>query len=173
VGKGKIEPQGAEPVMKVDERYNRFTLDLVPHDQEESVQVPLISQSSWENIVVKEDSGSPEGKYEKMRTIFEEEKSRIKEEVNKAPKRIGEDLDEISGSGEEDAVTGGMIVAESASQKAKGKRNKKKQKSKTTVTKEVETPAPAGMDLSEVERRFKEINEIGNGLRKGDMEGLS
>ena len=155
------------------ERYNRFALELVPHDQEESIQVPLISQSSLGNIVVREDSGSLEEKYGRMRTIFEEEESRIKEEVDKTPKRIGEDLEEISCSEEEDAITGGMIVAVSASQKAKKKRNKKKRKSKTTEEEELETPAPAGMDLDEVEKRFRELKEIGNGLRKGDMEELS
>jgi len=106
VGIGRAEPQVAEPVVEVDERYNRFALDLVPHDQEESIQVPLISQSSLGNIVVREDSGSLEGKYEKIRTIFDEEKCRIMKEVDKSPKRIGEDLEEISGSGEKDTVTG-------------------------------------------------------------------
>jgi len=153
-GLGKVEPQVAEPVMEVDERYNRFALDLVPHDQEESIQVPLISQPSLSNVVVREDSGSPEGKYERMRTVFEEEQSRIKEEVEKAPKRIGEDLEEVSGSGEEDAVTGGMIVTVSSSQKAKKKRNKKKRKSKTSEEKNEE-----GYGLSEMKEELKLMNE--------------
>jgi len=72
VGKGRVEPQVVEPVVEVDGRYNRFALDLVPDDQEESIQVPLILQSSLGNVVGKADSGSPEGKYEKIWTIFEE-----------------------------------------------------------------------------------------------------
>ena len=37
VGKRRVEPQVAEPGMEVDEGYNRFALDLVPHDEEESI----------------------------------------------------------------------------------------------------------------------------------------
>jgi len=107
------------------------------------------------------------------RGILAEGQSWINEEVDKTPKRIGEDMDEISCSGEEDAVMEGMIVMVDALQKAKKKRNKKKQKSKTTVEKEVETPAPAGMNLEKVERRINELKEIGNGLVKGDREGLN
>jgi len=173
IGLDKVEPQVAEPGMEVDRRYNRFALDLVPHDQEESIQVPLISQSSLGDIVVKEDSGSPEGKYERMVTAFEEEQSRIKEEVEKAPKRIGEELEEVSCSAEEDAVTGGVIVTVNSSQKAKKKRNKKKRKSKTSEEKEAVTPKPAGRSLDEIEKRFVELEEYKNNLKKGDEEGVN
>jgi len=168
VGRGMVEPQVAEPVMEVDERYKRFALDLVPHDQEESIQVPLISQPSLGNIVVREDSGSPEGKYERMRTVFEEEQSRIKEKVEKAPKRIGEDLEEVSGSGEEDAVTGGMIVTVTSSQKAKKKRNKKKQKSKTSKEKNGEGFGPS--EMKEEIKLIKERREGNNLIMKDKMD---
>jgi len=169
----RVQPQVAEPAMEVDGRYNRFALDLVPHYQEESTQVPLISQSSLRGFVVRDDSGSPEGKHKRLKAIFEEEKSRIRKEVDKSPKRIGEDIDEISGSDVENAVTGDIIVTVGDSQKAKRKRNKKKQQSKTTVMKEVETPAPTGMDLGEIRRRYEELMEIKNGLKKEDEGGLN
>ena len=63
IGGGRVEPEVAEPAMEVDQRYTRVTIDLVPRDQDESIQVPLISQPSLGNVVVREDSGSPEGKY--------------------------------------------------------------------------------------------------------------
>ena len=172
IGLGRIEPQVAEPGMEVDERYNRFALDLVPHDREEPIQVPLISQPGLGNIVVREDSGCPEGKDGRMRTVFEEEQSRIKEVVETAPKRIGEDLDEVSYSGKEDTVTGGVIVTVNSSQKAKKKRNKKNRKSKTSEEKEVMTPEQAGMSLTEIEKRFEELREIRKELKERDKEGF-
>jgi len=131
----RVEPQVAEPRMEVDERYNRFALDLVPHDQEEPIQVPLISQEEDGNVVMRDDSGSPEGKWERMKTIFEEEKSRIKKEATK--KIVAEEMDiKNCSSGDEDAIIGGIIVAGGNSQKNKKKRNKKKRKSKAAKEEE-------------------------------------
>jgi len=136
IGAGRVEPQVAEPGMELDKRYNRFALDLGPRDQEESFQVPLISQEEDRDIVVRKDSGSPEGWWGRMKTVFEEEKSRIQEEVDKTPNKIRVEEIKIGSSGDEDAIIVGVIVAGGNSQKAKKKRNKKKRKSKTAKEEE-------------------------------------
>ena len=154
IGLSKVEPQVAEPGMEVEGRYNRFALDLVPRDWEEKIWVPMITPGEFGDMVVRQDSGSPEGKWERMKSILDEERSRIQEVVDKAPKRIGEDLDEISCSGNEGPVARGVVVAESASPKAKRKKNKKKRKSTNIVEKEKE-----GYGLSEMRKEIELINE--------------
>jgi len=153
VGLGKVEPQVAEPGMEVDGRYNRFALDLVPRDREESIWVPIITPGEFGDIAVKQHSGSPEGKWERMVTVFEEERSRIEKEATKKIV-VGEVVGRNCSSGNEDAVIGEIIVAGGNSRKNKKKRNKKKRKSK--ATKEVE------------KEEEKEPEEVYEGL---DLEG--
>ena len=142
-GLGRVEPQVAEPGMEVDERYNEFALDLVPCDQEESIWVPFIIPEEREDIAVRQDSGSLEWKWDK------------------APKRIGEDLDEISCTENEGAVAEGVVVTEGASPKAKRKRNKKKRKFTNIVKKDKE-----GGNKSEIEEEKKllEVRKKDNDL---------
>jgi len=146
---GRVEPHVAEPGMEVDGRYNRFALDLVPHNQEELVEVPSTFPTIEGNVTIREDSGQLDDKWSRMVTVFEEERSRIEKEATKKIV-VGEVVGKHCSSRDEDAVIGGIIVVGGNSQKNKKKKNKKKRKSTNIVVKDKE-----GYSLSEKREETK------------------
>ena len=124
----QVEVEDDEPLPSMASDCNRFKMDLVPYDQEESIQVPLIptnkigvdNDDTMTGLEIIPSSLSALEKKERMVEIFEEEIARLKGKEVEMNTGLGS-------SGDEDAIIGGVIVAGGASQKAK-KKNKRKRK---------------------------------------------
>ena len=142
-------------------------MDLVPYDQEESIQVPLIptkkigvdDDDTMTGLEIIPSSLSGFEKKERMVEIYKEEIERLK----------GKEVEEIKGigsSGDEDAIIGGVIVAGGASQKAKKKKNKRKRKG-------VKRSVGGGVEDEHAHRSIDEGGGVGDQERdneKGEEE---